>query len=322
MLSIKTQELVIKFFKDMKTKFGVMAIWLVVLTLPFGLTSCIKGDEPENPQAILDKDIEAIDDYLTSNNINAIKDPSGVRMAITTLGTGFPAQSFSKVDVDYIGKLFTDGTVFDEGNIEGDLKNLIPGWQFALTTLPVGSKATLFIPSYWAYRDVQQGSIPPNSILIFNIAFNDVIETSAQQQKLGTDTVAVDDYLSSKGIVAEKDTTGLRYVVTQEGTGAQPGWYDKVKFTAAYKLLTDDTKVVYTLQFEPSDDGFDSRVIDQIPNGLKQGLQKLRAGSKATFYLASGLGYGSAGASIDGQTIIPANANIIIEVDFTEIVTP
>jgi FKBP-type peptidyl-prolyl cis-trans isomerase len=306
----------------MKTKFGVMAMWLVVLILPFGLTSCINGDEPENPQARLDNDIETIDNYLASNNINAIKDPSGIRMAITTLGTGFPAQSFSKVDVDYIGKLFTDGTVFDEGNVEGDLANLIPGWQFALTTLPVGSKATLFIPSYWAYRDVQQGSIPPNSILIFNIAFNDVIETSAQLQKLGTDTVAVDDYLATKGIIAEKDTTGLRYVVTQEGTGAQPGWYDKVKFTAVYKLLTDDTKVVYTLQFEPSDDGFDSRVIDQIPNGLKQGLQKLRAGSKATFYLASGLGYGSSGASIDGQLIIPANANIIIEVDFTEIVTP
>src|SRR5688572_2086804 len=306
----------------MKTKFGVMAIWLVVLILPFGLTSCSKGDEPENPQGNLDKDIEAIDDYLTSNNINAIRDRSGVRMAISTLGTGFPAQSFSKVDVDYIGKLFTDGTVFDEGNIKADLENLIPGWRIAFTTLPVGSKATLFIPSYWAYRDVQQGSIPPNSILIFNIAFNDVIETSAQQQKLGTDTVAVDDYLSSKGIVAVKDTTGLRYVVTQEGTGAQPGWYDKVKFKADYKLLTDDTKIVYTLQFEPSDDGFDSRVVDQIPNGLKQGLQKLRAGSKATFYLASGLGYGSSGASIDGQLIIPANANIIIEVDFTEIVTP
>ena len=305
----------------MKTKFGVMAICLVVLILPFGLTSCLNSDEPESPQAILDKDIEAIDNYLTTNNINAIKDPSGVRMAITKLGTGFPAQSTSKVNVDYIGKLFSDGSIFDEGNIEGDLKNYIAGWQIALTTLPAGSKATLFIPSYWGYRDVQQGSIPPNSILIFNIAFNDVVETTTQQQKLGTDTVAIDNYLTSKGIVAEKDTTGLRYVVTQLGTGTQPGWYDKVKFKADYKLLSDDTKVVYTLQFEPSD-GFDSRVIDQIPNGLKQGLQKLPAGSKATFYLASGLAYGALGASIDNQVIIPANANIIVDVEFIEIVAP
>jgi len=94
-----------------------------------------------------------------------------------------------------------------------------------------------------------------------------------------------------------------------------------VKFKADYKLFTDDTKVVYSYPFEPKD-GFDSRVIDQIPDGLKQVLQKLPAGSKATFYLASGLAYGALGASIDGQVIIPANANIIVEVEFTEIVAP
>src|SRR5688572_23149119 len=266
----------------MKTKFGVMAIWLVVLILPFGLTSCIKGDEPENPQAKLDKDIAAIDDYLTSNNINAIKDPSGVRMAISTLGTGFPAQNFSKVDVDYIGKLFSDGSTFDEGNIKTDLQNLIDGWKIAFITLPVGSRATLFIPSVYAYGSSGQQGIPANSILTFDVFFNEVIETSTQKQKLGTDTVAIDDYLSTKGIVAEKDTTGLRYVVTQLGAGQKPGWYDKVKFKADYKLLSDDTKIVHTVQWEPAE-GFDSRVIDQLPNGLKQGLRKIPAGSKATF---------------------------------------
>jgi FKBP-type peptidyl-prolyl cis-trans isomerase len=156
---------------------------------------------------------------------------------------------------------------------------------------------------------------------MFNVTFNEVVVTTTQQQKLASDTVAIDNYLSSKGIVAEKDTTGLRYVVTQLGTGSTPGWYDKIKVKIDYKLLSDDTKVVYTLQYEPTEDFF-SRVIDQIPNGLKQGLQKLPAGSKATFYLASGLGYGPLGASIGGQQIIPANANIILDVEFTEIVTP
>ena len=216
----------------MKTKFGVVAMCLVVLILPFGLTSCLKGDNAESPQAILNKDIATIDNYLTSNNINHIKDPSGIRMAITTLGTGFPAQSTSKVNVDYIGKLFSDGSTFDEGNVEGDLKNYITGWQIALTTLPAGSKATLFIPSFWGYRDVQQGSIPPNSILIFNIAFNDVIETTTQQQKLGTDTVAIDNYLTTKGIVAEKDTTGLRYVVTRSALVHSRRGTTKVKIKA------------------------------------------------------------------------------------------
>lgn len=293
----------------------------MVLVLPFGLTSCLSDDTTESPTVILERDIETIDNYLAENNINAIKDPSGVRMAISTLGTGFPAQSISKVDVDYIGKLFSDGSTFDEGNIKTDLQNLIDGWKIAFTILPVGSRATLFIPSGYAYGSSAQQGIPANSILMFNVFFNEVIETAAQKQKLGTDTVAIDDYLTTKGIVAEKDTTGLRYVVTQLGTGQKPGWYDKVKFKADFKLLSDDTKIVHTIQFEPTE-GFFSRVIDQTPNGLKQGLQKLPVGSKATFYLASGLGYGTPGASIGTQVIIPPNSNIIVEVDLTEIVTP
>ena len=156
---------------------------------------------------------------------------------------------------------------------------------------------------------------------MFDVFFNAVIETSTQKQKLASDTVAIDNYLNTKGIIAEKDTTGLRYVVTQLGTGQKPTWYDKVKFKADYKLISDDTKVVHSVTYEPAE-GFLSRVIDQIPNGLKQGLQRLPAGSKATFYLASGLGYGPPGASINGQVIIPPSSNIIIEVDFTEIVAP
>jgi len=305
----------------MKTKIGTMVVWLVVLILPFGLTSCLNDDDSLTPQQRLEQEIQTIDDYLETNNINAIKDPSGVRMAISKLGTGFPAQSISKVDVDYIGKLFTDGTTFDDGNIKTELSNLIAGWQIAFTTLPVGSRATLFIPSAYAYRDAGQQGIPANSILMFDVFFNEVIETSTQKQKLASDTVAIDNYLNTKGLIAEKDTTGLRYVVTQLGTGQKPTWYDKVKFKADYKLISDDTKVVHSVTYEPTD-AYLSRVIDQIPNGLKQGLQQLPAGSKATFYLASGLGYGPPGASINGQVIIPSNSNIIIEVDFMEIVTP
>lgn len=303
----------------MKTKFGTIAVWLVVLMLPFGFSSCLDGNDTEDLHDIWVKDVAAIDDYLTANNITHIKDPNGIRMVITEMGTGFPAQSFSKVDVDYIGKLFSDGSTFDEGNVKTDLINLIEGWRVALTTLPAGSKATVFIPSALGYKNVAQTGIPANSILMFHIAFNEVIRSTAELQRLGTDTVAVDDYLSSKGIVAEKDTAGLRYLVTQLGTGSTPLLYDKIKVKIDYKLMSDDTKIVHTLQFEPGE-GYYSRVIDQIPNGLKQGLQKLPAGTKATFYLASGLAYGSPGAKDGSQVIVPPNSNMIIEIDFTEIV--
>ena len=115
----------------MKTKFVTMVIVLVVLILPFGLTSCL-NDDSVTPEETLVKQVEEIDEYLSSNNINAVKDPRGVRMAITKMGTGLPAIQSNRVDVDYKGKLFGTTTVFDEGNTKGTLSGYISGWQIAL----------------------------------------------------------------------------------------------------------------------------------------------------------------------------------------------
>jgi FKBP-type peptidyl-prolyl cis-trans isomerase len=302
-----------------------MVVVLVVLALPFGLTSCLNDDNSSSPDAILAREVEEIDNYLTSHNVtNVIKDLSGIRMVITQLGTGFPAHTYNTVDVDYVGKLFSDGSTFDDGpNIKVELSGLIVGWRRAFSILPAGSRATLYIPSVLGYGDVVKPGIPANSILVFEVYFKQVVPTSADLQRLAADTVAIDNYLASKTIVAEKDSTGLRYVLTQPGTGAIPSWYDKVKITGDIKLLSDDSKVVHTMHFEPNV-GFDSRVVDQMPDGLKQGLMTMRAGSKATLYLPSALAYGPLNMSADGTgpVIIPANSNIIIELDFTEVVTP
>jgi len=301
----------------MKTKFGTMVIVLVVLILPFGLTSCLE-DNAETPEQTLDKQIAEIDEYLASNHINAVKDPRGVRMAITEMGTGLPAVQTNKVDVDYVGKIFGTTTIFDQGNTKGLVSGYIPGWQIALSTLPQGSKATLFIPAYWGYGNVDKDPIPANSILVFDITFKDVIESATEIQTFTSDTTAIDTYLDSKGIVATTDTTGIRYVITQTGTGAVPSWYDKVKFTFNFRLLTDDTKIVYENSVET--DAFLSRPVDFTP-AMNIALQKLPVGSKITVYAPSGLALGTVGLrNQTGQILIPGNANVIIDIELTDLV--
>ena len=54
--------------------------------------------------------------------------------------------------------------------------NVIPGWDEALTMLPEGTKATLFIPSNLAYGDQQSGPIPANSDLVFYIEFQKILK--------------------------------------------------------------------------------------------------------------------------------------------------
>jgi FKBP-type peptidyl-prolyl cis-trans isomerase len=213
------------------------------------------------------------------------------------------------------------GALFDNGKVEGNVQSYIEGWQIALTTLPAGSQARLYIPSYYGYGPNGQGTIPGNTSLLFTIKFNKVLTTTQEVQKLTADTVAIDKYLDDENIDAIKDSTGLRYVVTQMGSGPTPTWYDKVKFKSSYKLLTDDTNVVFQIDTEPTENT-DNRVIDQIADGLKLGLQKLPVGSKATFYIPSKLAFGTQGATNGNVQVIPANANIIVDIELTEIVSP
>lgn len=282
-------------------------------------SSCNDGPDAPNELDQWLKDVEAIDTYLASSGTTAIEDPSGIRMVITTLGTGLPAQGNNGVDVDYVGRRFSDKFLFDQGNIRQNLAPLIDGWEFALSKLPVGSEAKIYIPSLLGYGTAGSGSaIPPNEILEFDIVFNEVVLSTTEIEKFKTDTTAIDQYLTTKGITAIKDPTGLRYVITTPGAGATATWYDKLELKYTIKLLTDDSNSVITLDREPTDDFF-NRPVDYI-HGMKIGLQKLSIGSKATLYIPSGHAFGPEGATDNNSgATIPANANLIVEVELIDI---
>jgi FKBP-type peptidyl-prolyl cis-trans isomerase len=263
------------------------------------------------------KDVAIIDKYLADNNITAVKDARGVRMVIDELGTGLPPITLNTVDVDYVGKLFSNGQGFDSGNIKGVLNGFIEGWQIALSTLPTGSKAKVYIPSPYAYQNTGAGSIPPNAILVFDVDFKGIVRSSGENDRFKTDTTAIDTYLAGKSINAITDTTGVRYVITSPGTGAPPTWYDKLKVSYSIKLLSNDGVVVASVDAEPNEN-FDSRVVDFVP-GMMLGLQKIGEGGTITLYVPSGLAFGTGTASHNGVTVVPQNSNLIIEVTLTEI---
>lgn len=299
--------------------FRSVRIGVLVVLISSLILACNSSSDFENPNDQLNREITAIDQYLDQNGITAFKHFSGIRIQIVTLGTGFPAGVNSTVDVDYTGKLFDTGATFDAGNAAGRLDSYIDGWGYALTSLPAGTQAVLYIPSYYGYGTGGQGSIPGNATLIFHIKFNKVVKTSAELQKLTADIAAVDNYLTSKGIDAVEDTTGVRYVISEAGLGAPPTWLEKVKFKAKYRLLSADANVVADLDQEP-DETTNNLVIDQIADGLKFGLQKIGPGGKITLYLPSGLAFGPNGARNGSEVIIPENSNIIIDVELASII--
>ncbi len=91
------------------------------------------------------------------------------------VGTGVEAKSGDKVKVNYLGKLI-DGTKFDSSYDRGTpfeftlgVAEVIKGWDYGVAGMKVGGKRLLIIPPVFGYGDQKAGSIPPNSILVFEV---------------------------------------------------------------------------------------------------------------------------------------------------------
>ncbi len=134
-------------------------------------SSCLKeNNQPED-------DDQLINSYLVANKLTATKDPSGLYYIMNLTGTGTTPTATSTVEVKYKGSLI-NGTVFDQTAADKTftyaLSGLILGWQIGIPLMKEGGKATLFIPSRLGYGSQNLGTIPPNSVLIFEIELIDV----------------------------------------------------------------------------------------------------------------------------------------------------
>ena len=76
--------------------------------------------------------------------------------------------------VNYKGYLLNKN-VFDQSTkpVQFPLSNLIEGWKICIPLLQKGGKGTFFIPSQLGYGPSGTGSIPGNSVLVFEIELLD-----------------------------------------------------------------------------------------------------------------------------------------------------
>jgi len=127
-------------------------------------------------KALLIKDSIEIAKYLSSNKLVAKNAPYGIKLVITKEGTGEVIEAGDVATMHYTGKLL-NGKVFDSSVERGQpfpfnvgFGEVIPGWDFGIKGLKVGTKATLLIPSVLGYGQRGAGDkIPANAILVFDI---------------------------------------------------------------------------------------------------------------------------------------------------------
>jgi FKBP-type peptidyl-prolyl cis-trans isomerase FkpA len=146
----------------------------------FIFTGCLKSPSHEcnyNACAVVApaSEIQAVQNYLSAHSITAVQHCSGVFYVIESQGTGVAPTACSFINANYTGKL-TDGTVFDQGSFQQpyQLTGLIRGWTNTLPLINRGGKIHLYVPPTLGYGSQPVGSIPANSILIFDIELTSV----------------------------------------------------------------------------------------------------------------------------------------------------
>ena len=227
---------------------------------------------------------------------------SGLKYEIIKMGDGKKPESTDKVEVHYHGTL-EDGTVFDSSVERGQtitfgLNQVIKGWTEGLQLMPIGSKFKFTIPPELGYGSREMGSIPPNSILIFEVELFDI-------KKPFIDT---DFAIPAEEVTLE---SGLRFLEHVNGDGelTKAGNGVIVHYSG---FLSDGTK------FDSSHDrGQPFNFIlgeNRVIKGWEEGLLNMKKGAKRTLIIPPDLAYGSKGAG----GVIPPNATLVFEVELVD----
>ncbi len=166
------------------------------------IVSCIDSDQTE--EVNLQRDKEAIQNYLEENPITGVKEykeeVEGFYMFWQVSNeSGLSVVRGDTVRVDYTGKLLSkqvfdtsieqvakDNGIFSTGRTYQPLKFrpgfnfAIVGFEFAISLMKEGEKATVIFPSRLGYGNQPQGAVPANSPLIFEI---DLLEVKKGPQQ-------------------------------------------------------------------------------------------------------------------------------------------
>lgn len=141
-------------------------------------------------------------------------------------------------------------------------------------------------------------------------------ESAAVQN--GVDDKLIQEYLKKKGIKANKTASGLYYKIDREGTGATVKAGEQATVNYSGRTLNDstfDSNVDPAFQHvQPFSFNVGGR---QVIPGWDEGVQLLKKGTKATFFIPSTLAYGDRSPSPK----IPANSVLVFDIEVTDVKT-
>jgi len=276
------------------------------------MSSCKKDYE-----SIQNIDQAKIQEYFSKNNITAKPDPdgSGYYYQILTPGTGTTFSNKDSVLYYVTVKSLLNGTVYystpantNIGTFVGYTNGLIglanaSGIRRAIQELKPGGSARIVLPSYLGFGKNGNTSygVPSNEILEV------LVNTYPERTQRKLDNRLISQYIAAKGLTATKDSSGVYYVVVQQGTGTEPIDMNtnlKANYTGRYLNGT---------VFDSSTDGTFSFTIAPLTANWDV-LTRFKKGAKLRLFIPSSEAYGTA-----GTTGVLPNAILDFDIEILEV---
>ncbi|RED94922.1 FKBP-type peptidyl-prolyl cis-trans isomerase [Marinoscillum furvescens] len=287
----------------MRKGLGMIALMASVIWM----SGCLKTEDVFDPADQFNKEQALIDQYIVEQGLTVQTDTQGyeLRYSLVDPGNGPAPENGQYVFADYVGKLIPEGNVFHEADsIYVQLGgSTIAGWQLLMPYARENGKIIMLLPSYYAFGQSgsADGNVPGNTPVAYEVNVRGVYDQFGFEQK------RIQDYLTAKNLTAEMDsTTGLRYIITEEGTGRHPTVDDTVRVDYEGRFLVNDEvfEGVSGVKFK----------LDDLIEGWGILMPYVKEGGSITMFIPSKYAYGS------GSSQIPPNATMIFEVTLTEIV--
>jgi len=156
--------------------FGFLGVLAIAGGIYLVTTSnAISSKSTPLPSPTISASIEPSMSPTATSSAKITKMQDGLQIQDETVGIGAEAVSGKSVTVNYVGTL-TNGTKFDSSidrnqpfTFNLGAGQVIQGWDEGVTGMKVGGKRKLVIPPALGYGSQDLGTIPPNSILVFEV---------------------------------------------------------------------------------------------------------------------------------------------------------
>jgi FKBP-type peptidyl-prolyl cis-trans isomerase len=216
-------------------------------------------------------------------------------------------------------------------------------------TLTKGDSVTFQVAAKDLFQNTFRAPIPPGvdstGLFTFEIGVTDIIseeearklqndimakmsekDAAKAKDQLAIDTVLIDNYLKEKSIVAQKTSSGLRYVIEKQGQGNMATTGQTVRINYSGFLLDGrcfDSSIesvarannVYNEQRQPYEPIELVLGYRQVIAGWEEAIGLMNKGSKMTVYIPSGLAYGPQRRS----ELIAENSILMFQMELVDI---